>query len=73
VNKISKWIQDYIVAPIKYGEPNSPEGLRYRARRLVRDGFPPDNPMVTALLKQADLKEGKKVRSFEEYLREAER
>jgi len=37
--------------------PNSPEGLRYRANRLVNQGFSESNPHVKALRKQAELLE----------------
>jgi len=41
-----------------YPDPNSPEGLRLRADRLVKeDGYSYQHPYVSALLKQADLKE----------------
>lgn len=36
-------------------DPNSPEGLRMRADKLLEKGFSPQNPQVSALVKQADL------------------
>ena len=40
--------------------PNSAEGLRHRAQKLIDDGTDPNNPYVTALLKQAKLMEESK-------------
>ena len=37
--------------------PNSPEGLRHRANRLVEKGVSETNPMVTYLRKLAEMKE----------------
>lgn len=39
--------------------PNSAEGLRHRANALIKAGYSKNNPMVTALIKQAEIKEGK--------------
>lgn len=38
-------------------DPNSAEGLRMRAKRLIKKGYALDNPYISALLKQALLKE----------------
>ncbi len=37
--------------------PDSPEGLRHRADKLVASGVDSQNPMITALVKIAELKE----------------
>jgi len=42
-----------------FTDPNSPEGLRMRAKRLIEEGVSPDHPYVSVLLKQALLKEGR--------------
>lgn len=39
--------------------PNSADGLRHRAKKLVDSGYSIKNPMVQALLRQAELKEMK--------------
>jgi len=41
-------------------DPNSPEGMRIRAKVLMEKGYPESNPMVQALLKQAEIKEKEK-------------
>lgn len=38
-------------------DPNSPKGLRHRAAKLIAEGFRPENPAVSYLVKQALLKE----------------
>ena len=58
--KVKEWFKRRL-RELQIGDPNSPEGLRERAKRLVQKGCEEDNPMVTALLKQADIKEGKHI------------
>lgn len=57
MKKIKEWLKRRW-QELSIVDPNSPEGLRERAIRLVQDGTPEDNPWVTSLLKQADVKEG---------------
>lgn len=38
--------------------PNSPEGLRHRANKLIEKGFAENNPMVEYLRKRANIIEG---------------
>jgi hypothetical protein len=44
---------------LQIGDPNSPEGLRERAKRLIEKGTPPNNPYVSVLVKQVLIKEGR--------------
>lgn len=43
-------------------EPNSPEGLRHRAQRLMDKGYKKSNPSVSYLLKRAKLEEERRRR-----------
>ena len=40
-------------------DPNSPEGLKHRAIKLIKEGTPISHPHVSMLVKQALLKEKK--------------
>lgn len=55
--KIKAWLKEYWFQATH--DPNSPEGLKHRAERLVKKGVSRDNPAVSSLVKQALLKEHK--------------
>ena len=57
---IRKWLKKRF-QEFKVFDPNSAEGLRLRANRLVEKGIAEDSPSVTCLLKRADLLEGKPI------------
>jgi len=56
--KIVEWLKEFVFQIMH--DPNSPEGLRHRAERLMKEGYSRSNPYVQALLKQAELKEKEK-------------
>ena len=53
--KLVKWLKE-LAFQLSHS-PNSPEGLRHRANRLVKEGCNENHPYVQALRKQAKLKE----------------
>jgi len=56
---IKKWLKRRL-QELQIGDPNSPDGLRLRAKRLIEDeGMAPNNPYVSFLIKQILLKEGR--------------
>jgi len=54
--KIRQWFKNRL-KELEIEDPNSPEGLKERARRMIKKGFPTDSPYVSALIKLALLKE----------------
>ena len=56
--KVWNWIKNRL-QEFSIGDPNSPEGLRHRAERLIKRGYPLDSPYISLLLKRALLKENR--------------
>jgi len=54
-HKLRKWLKEWVFQLTH--TPNSSEGLRHRAERLIEEGYPLDSPYISMLLKQALLKE----------------
>lgn len=54
--KLKKWLKNRW-KELEIGDPNSAEGLRERAKRLIKEGYAIDSPYVSVLVKQALLKE----------------